>query len=91
MLALAIRSRVARLELREGGSQDSRLHDQAQPGGATFGQQTSFQEISKQGEDPESHANGKGAQQGARSFTPTRAVFTSDGQQEGLDIISVPS
>ena len=40
----------------------------------------------KQGAGPASHASGKGAQQGARSFTPTRAVFSSDGQQEGLDI-----
>ena len=35
---------------------------------------------------PTSHASGKGAQQGPRSFTPTRAVFSSDGQQKGLGI-----
>ena len=57
-----------------------------QPGGVTSGQQSSFWQTFKQGADPASHASGKGAQQGARSFTPTRAVFLSDGQQEGLDI-----
>ena len=35
-----------------------------------------------------SHASEKGVQQGARSFTPTRAVFSSDGQQEGQDNIA---
>ena len=58
----------------------------AQPGGATSGQQSSFQQSFKQGSGPPSYASGKGSQQGARSFTPTRLVSTSDGQQEGLDI-----
>ena len=44
----------------------------AQPGGATSGQQSSFEQVFKQGAGTASHANGKGAQQGvvcrARSF-----------------------
>ena len=58
----------------------------AQPGDATSGQQYSFQQSFKQGSGPRSHASGKSAQQGVRSFTPTRAVFPSDGQHEGLNI-----
>ena len=57
-----------------------------QSGGTTSEQQSSFQQCFKQGAGPASHASGKGAQQGARSFTPTRAVFSNVGQQEGLDI-----
>ena len=87
------------LELEEQGLQEGRLHDHAevegpretttyhfQPGGVTSGPHSYFKQILKQGADPASHANGKGAQQGARAFTPTRVVFSSDGQQEGLDI-----
>ena len=71
------------------------MHDQAEvgaPGGqqqatAQLGSATSEQQCSlKQGAGPASHARGKGTQQGARSFTLTRAVFSSDGQQESLDI-----
>ena len=58
----------------------------AQSGGTTSEQQSSFQQCFKQGAGPASHAREKGAQQGTRSFTPTRAVFWNVGQQEGLDI-----
>ena len=58
----------------------------AQPSGANPGQQSSFAQSFEQGSDPVSHASGTGAQQGARSFTPTHAVFSSVRQQEGLDI-----
>ena len=51
----------------------------AQPGGATSVQQSSFQQSFKQGSGPPYHASGKGAQQGARCLTPTRAIFLSDG------------
>ena len=54
--------------------------------GGAGGQQSSFQQSFKHGAGPASLASGKGAQQGARSFTPTRVVSSSDGQQEGLDI-----
>ena len=69
-------------------SEPSRGQQQATagPGGATFGQQSSFQQSFKQDSDPASHVSGNGSQQGARSFTPTRAGFSSDGKQEGLDI-----
>ena len=56
------------------------------PGGATSGQQSFFQQSLQQGSGPASYANGKDAQQGARSSTPSRAVFSSDGQQEVLEI-----
>ena len=49
------------------------------PGGATSGQQYSFQQSLKQAAGPASHGSGKGAQQGTRSFTPTRAVFSTGG------------
>ena len=65
-----------------GGQQNAT----AGPGGATSGQQSSFQQRFKQGAGPASHASGKGAQQGTCSFTPTPAVFSNDGQQEGLVI-----
>ena len=65
-----------------GGQQQATI----QPGDATSGQQSSFQQSFKQEAGPASYASGKGAQQGARSFTPTRAAFSSDEQQEGLDV-----
>ena len=93
------RFQATRQLLKLWGSKDGRLHDQAevgaprgeqqaitQLGGATSGQQSSFQQSFTQVVDPATHASGKGAQQGACSLTPTHAVFSSDGQQEDLYI-----
>ena len=63
-----------------GGQQQST----GQPGRATSGQQSSFQQTFKQGSGPVSHTSGKGAQQGARSFTPMHAIYLRDGLQEGV-------
>ena len=71
---------------RKLGSPGGQQQATAQPGGATSGQQFSFRQNLKQESGPPSHVSGKGAQQGATPYTPTRAVFSSDGQQEGLDI-----
>ena len=56
----------------------------AQPGGVTSGQQPSFQQRFKQESGPASRANGKGAQQDSRLFTPTRAMFLSNKSTLGL-------
>ena len=56
----------------------------AGPGGAISGKQSHPQQIFKQGAGPASHAIGEGTQQGARFYTPTRAVFSNDGKQQGL-------
>ena len=69
---------------RKLGPSEGQQQATAEPGGATSGQQSSFQQSFKQGSA--FHANGKGAQQGARSLKPPRAVFSSDEQQKGLDI-----
>ena len=71
---------------RKSGPPGGQQHPTAQPGGATSGQQASFQQRFKQGAGPASHESKKSERQGARSFTPTRTVFSSDGQQEGLGI-----
>ena len=59
-----------------------------QPGGVISGQQSSKR--FKQGAGQASYASGKGAQQGARSLTPTRADFSSNGHQEALLWTSLP-
>ena len=64
---------------RKSGTPGGQQQATAWPGGATSGQQSSFQQSFKQGAGPASHASGKGAQQGTRFFTPTHAVFLSDG------------
>ena len=71
---------------RKSGPPRGQQQATAQPCGAISGQKSSFQQSFKQGAGPASHASGKGAQQGARFFTPTRTVFSGDGQKEGLDI-----
>ena len=94
MLALAISSRAAvagrrsqgRPTARPSGSQRSQGYQQAsaQPSSATSGQLSYF----KQGAGPEAYASGKDAQRGERLFAPTRAVFSSDEQQESLESIA---
>ena len=65
-----------------------RGHQQAttQLNGATSGQQSSFKQGSKKGAGPASYASGKVVHQVVRSFTSTRAVCSSDGQQKSLNI-----
>ena len=78
---------------RKSGPSGGQQQATAQPGCATSGQKSSFQQSFKQGAGPASRASGKGTQQGARSCTLTRDVFSSERQQEGLDISTtvVPS
>ena len=66
---------------RKSGAPGGQHQASAQPGGTTSGQQSSFLQSFRLGEGPASHGSGKGAQQGARSITPTRAVSSSNGQQ----------
>ena len=70
----------------KSGPPGGQQRDIAGPGGAISGQRSSFQQSFKVGAGPSSHTSGKGAQQGARSFTPTHAVSSNGGQQEFLVI-----